>query len=797
MNASFAAFMLAVVVPPGFVVDRRAEGLTGATAMAISPDGRLFVCEQTGALRLVKDGRLLAEPFVRLRVDSRWERGLIGVAIDPEFPREPFVYVNYVADAPFPHHRISRFTASGDRADPESEKVLFEGGDQEKLGGSVPSGHQGGAIHFGRDGKLYVALGEQTAGSPSQDLHSLLGKLLRIDRDGSIPADNPFFDRTEGKYRAIWCLGLRNPFGFAVDPLSGRIFLNDVGGNFEEINEAGPGRNFGWPTVEHGPTKDSRFVGPIHWYPTSSITGGAFAPRSGPLPAEWRGRYFFLDFMKGWLRTLDPDRPGDVREFASGLARPTDLAFAPDGSLYVLQRDAWVIDKDFRPGTGSVLRVRFEPGPGTLPERPKDVTIGPVPPFPTFLPPPGRFTGPIRVRITAKSPVRFTLDGSEPSIESPIATGPIPLDRSATLKIRPFRDGQPIGPALTAEYRIGGRTAFGLADRPEAPRLPLSLDPNSWPKRLSEVGAFADLAAMTPAPGFVPFAVNSPLWSDGAAKRRWIALPGGATIEFRPTGEWRFPRGTVFVKHFEMPREGAPPRRLETRITVADGSGLGAAATYRWGEDGRDADLLADGRDEAIATSSDASRRQTWSYPSRDDCLKCHTRAAGFVLGPSARQLNGPFRYPTTGIEDHQIRSWSAQGMFSRAVPDEEIPKLARLSPISDESATVEHRIRSYLDSNCANCHRPGANIPAAFDARWDCPEADRKILDARTVSDGLGIANPRVVAPGDVSRSMIHQRIIQTERYKMPPVGRNVVDRGAADLLAGWIAGLGGSKSK
>ncbi len=348
-----------VELPSGFAVSVVATGLTGATALEVAPDGRVFVCEQAGALRVVKGDQLLPGPFVKLPVDATWERGLIGVTVAPGFPKVPHVYVCYVAAKPYPHHVVSRFTARGDVAEPGSERVLFEGDDQTKLGGQVPAGHQGGAIHFGADGKLYVAIGEQTAEKPAQDLHSLLGKMLRLNPDGTIPADNPFVGRTEGKYRAVWALGLRNPFTFAVQPGTGRVWANDVGSDkFEEVNEIVRGGNYGWPLAE-GPTADPRFRGPVYHYPAASICGGAFAPADLPWPAEYRGKYFFMDFVHGWVKTLDPAKPGEARPFAAGIRRPVDLRFAPDGSLYVLVRDAWVIDREFRPATGSLLRIRY------------------------------------------------------------------------------------------------------------------------------------------------------------------------------------------------------------------------------------------------------------------------------------------------------------------------------------------------------------------------------------------------------------------------------------------------------
>jgi glucose/arabinose dehydrogenase len=350
-------------LPDGFSDSLVATGLTGATALAVAPDGRVFVCEQVGALRVVKDDRLLPTPFLTVAVDSYWERGLIGVTLDPDFPRRPYVYVCYVAAKPYTHHRVSRFTAAGDVAEPGSEVVLLEGDDQSKLGGFQPGGHQGGALHFGKDGKLYVAIGDQTAGSPAQRLDTFQGKLLRINPDGSIPDDNPFVRRTTGKYRAIWALGLRNVFTFAVQPGTGRMLLNDVGlTRIEEINEGVAGANYGWPESE-GPTTNPKHRNPLYGYDRNvgrSISGATFYnPPVRQFPERYVGKFFFADFMDGWIRVLDPDRPAEAEVFATGLVGAVDLATAPDGSLYYLNRRAWTIDPKFQPGTGTLHRVRY------------------------------------------------------------------------------------------------------------------------------------------------------------------------------------------------------------------------------------------------------------------------------------------------------------------------------------------------------------------------------------------------------------------------------------------------------
>ena len=251
----------AATVPSGFTEALIASGLSSPTAMQFAPDGRLFVCEQTGRLRVIKDGALLSTPFLTLSVSSVGERGLLGVAFDPAFATNRFVYVYYTtASAPI-HNRISRFTANGDVAVPGSGVVILE---LDNL--SIATNHNGGALAFGPDGKLYAAVGENANGANAQSMNNLLGKILRINKDGTIPGDNPFFSTATGRNRAIWALGLRNPFTFAFNPSGPEMFINDVGQKtWEEINDGERGANYGWPTTE-GTTTDPRFVSPRYVY---------------------------------------------------------------------------------------------------------------------------------------------------------------------------------------------------------------------------------------------------------------------------------------------------------------------------------------------------------------------------------------------------------------------------------------------------------------------------------------------------------------------------------------------------
>ncbi len=345
-------------LPPGFSLSAVATGLDAATALCVAPDGRLFVAEQTGKLRVIRDGKLLPEPFAAFPVDILWERGLIGVTVHPDFPRTPFVYVVYTAKGPYPHHVVSRLTAAGDRMAPGSEVKLLVGDDQRPYPAKTKGAHQGGAIHFGPDGKLYVAVGELTAESPSQDRTTMYGKVLRLNPDGSAPGDNPFAGEP-GMAKFVWAYGLRNPYTVAFQPGTGRLWACDVGASkWDEVNAIIKGGNYGWPIAE-GPSGDRRFVGPVHHYKAASIIGAAFCPSDSPWPAAWRGRFFFMDFNQGWVRTLDPERPGDPVGFARNVRRPVDLRFAADGTLYVLVRDAWVSDGKLKQHSGSVLAVRY------------------------------------------------------------------------------------------------------------------------------------------------------------------------------------------------------------------------------------------------------------------------------------------------------------------------------------------------------------------------------------------------------------------------------------------------------
>ncbi|NKI93560.1 PQQ-dependent sugar dehydrogenase [Rhizobacter sp. SG703] len=340
-----------VQVPEGFTKTALVGGLTGATSFAQAPDGRIFVAQQTGEVRVIKNGVLLPTPFATLaNVNTEGsERGLGGIVLHPDFATNGWVYVYYTTNDGGTHNRISRFTANGDvAAGPPT--ALFG------LPTLTTTMHNGGAMHFGIDGKLYVGVGDGGLGAPAQDRTSLFGKMLRLNDDATIPTDNPYYGTNTGNARAVWAIGLRNPFTFAIRPSDGRIHINDVGQNtWEEIDVGIAGANYGWPNSEGPDNLTAAFTAPLFTYrhtaatpPGSAIggfiigrciAGGAFYPVGGSFPARFQGNYFFADFTTHEISRVDLSNGNAVYSFAKTVGEPVDLRVATDGALLVLTRN--------------------------------------------------------------------------------------------------------------------------------------------------------------------------------------------------------------------------------------------------------------------------------------------------------------------------------------------------------------------------------------------------------------------------------------------------------------------------
>lgn len=339
----FAHQATAQTLPSGFSQVLVANGISNPTVMAFAPDGRIFVAQQTGQLRIIKNGALLATPFISLSVNSSGERGLLGIAFDPNFATNNYIYLYYTVSSAA-YNRISRFTANGDVALAGSEQVVLN---LDALGSAT--NHNGGTMQFGPDGKLYVGVGENANTANSQNLDKYLGKILRINPDGSIPTGNPYTTGTAQR-RRVWASGLRNPYTLTFQPGTGKLFINDVGQNaWEEINDGTiGGKNFGWPAAE-GNSTNPAYTNPVYYYGHGSgvgvgcaITGGTFFnPPSTNYPTSYIGKYFFLDYCNRWIDQLSLSGSTATRSnFGSNIAgSAVCIVTGNDGNLYFLSRD--------------------------------------------------------------------------------------------------------------------------------------------------------------------------------------------------------------------------------------------------------------------------------------------------------------------------------------------------------------------------------------------------------------------------------------------------------------------------
>lgn len=335
-----------------------------------------------------------------------------------------------------------------------------------------------------------------------------------------------------------------------------------------------------------------------------------------------------------------------------------------------------------------------------------------------------------------------------------------------------------------------------------------------FPKLLSQTGVFESTAENRVHPGLIPYEVNSALWSDGALKERYIGLPGDATIEFQSTKSWDFPEGTVLVKTFSLPLvdPGASDasgdtktKRIETRL-LARQEGQWYGYSYQWNHEQTDAELVdASGADREFDVVDSAvetgSRRQTWRFPSRSECMVCHSRAANFVLGLSAQQTN----LKRDGDAVSQLERFAQFGMFhNRAdanagqrseeasfvfpVPPDEIPRLADPRNVSQP---LESRVRSYLHSNCANCHVDAGGGNSSINLSIGTSLDKTRLIDEGPLHDSFSLADARLVKPGTPSESVLLHRIRLRGRGQMPPLATSVVDEDAAKMIADWISQL------
>lgn len=597
-----------------------------------------------------------------------YEMGLLGLAFHPRFALNGFVYIYYSAvgtqGTPI-EARLSRVLSrdNGNSLDMSTEEVLIR----------IPHSflyHWGGTINFGADGNLYIALGEASQAEKSQDLGSLLGKMIRINVDRApgytVPADNPFVGKANA-LPEIYAYGFRNPWKWSFDKATNDIWLGDVGETkWEEVNQVKRGANYGWPIREGAHCRTDPACSTVGL--TEPVVEYAHTPEV-PSTAVIGGYVYYGSSMPTLRGTyIYGESSGKVFAITYGT---TGIAQSK-----LIFQTGWNLDSFAQDEFGEVFMV-------------------------------------VRGRVYKLSP----LSGSQPS---------------------------------------------------------------TFPARLSETGCVEKSNPSIAAAGMIAYDVNSPLWSDGADKQRWFAIPDRTTIARAADGDWILPVGSVTMKSFRL-----NGRLVETRLLMRHADGDWAGYSYEWNDAQTDAYLLPASKVKSV------DGRQ-WTFPSRSQCLACHTDVAGRTLGLETAQLNRDQFYPATGRTANQLATLDAIGMFSSPLAVSPI-QMDRLADPSNTTLGLESRARSYLHANCAMCHRPNGPGQGPEDFRYSLATTSIGAVNVIPTQSSFGLNDPRLIYPGKPERSIIGHRLQTLEQGRMPPLGTAMVDTPGVALINQWIrSGLG-----
>jgi glucose/arabinose dehydrogenase len=736
------------------LVDAFPITFTDPTTLATPPGetSRLFVCQKGGLLRVIPNTNVAtptASTFLDLSalltsrgetLSTSSENGLLGVAFHPSYASNRFFYLFYTPTrSGITYNRVSRFTAQAgnpNAADPASEFVLLEQLDE-------VNNHNGGDLHFGPDGYLYISTGDEgdqnDARNNSQRItKDLFCAILRIDVDKrpgnmepnanpdpvdypsspppdavirdsgiarySIPIDNPYVHTSlggnwNGSFNGaaipagelpfvrseIWASGLRNPWRMSFDSVSGDLWVGDVGGGQrEEINIITRGGNYGWALRE----------------------GFVNGPKSAQAPANFD--------------TLFGTRP--IHDYTRG-SGPTQGNSITGGIVYRGSRFPALVGSYIYADyvSGNIWSIRRSGANG------------------------------------ATTPVRLTGEGGIVAFGRDPSNGDVLLANLSSDRIRRL---------------IGGVPASG------------------YPATLSETGVFADLVDLSPNPGVVSYSVNLPFWSDFAEKRRWFTVPAlSGTMTWSRDSEWSFPAGQVWIKHFDMDLTRGDPatrRRLETRLLVRNADGA-YGVSYRWNDAGTEATLVPEEGVEfdLNVVENGTPRVQRWSIPSRASCLTCHTPQGGHALSSNTRQFN--LTGTMNGFAGNQLTLLQNAGYFANAVESPNV--LPRHLRPTETAFPVEARVRSYLAVNCAYCHKAGGT---GGTSPWDGrPELtlDQTVLINTPAANNGGNPDNRLIVPGSTLHSIIYNRTGAFNGFtRMPPLATSELDQPALTLLESWI---------
>lgn len=315
----------------------------------------------------------------------------------------------------------------------------------------------------------------------------------------------------------------------------------------------------------------------------------------------------------------------------------------------------------------------------------------------------------------------------------------------------------------------------------------LSLD--NPPTKLSETGIFQDLVTLKPCPSVVEYDVNTAFWSDGAMKRRWIFLPQNSKIQFSPEDPWKFPDGTILVKHFELKSSASKNTSVETRLFMKKTEDDWYGFSYQWQDDQKDAILLDDELTKEYLVFDPAGagvpRKQSWWFPSQRACQECHNSWSGYVLGARTEQIN----LTGDGQQKNQLDLWNENKFFSSTI--EQASTYKSYARLSDKSQSLEKRAKSYLAANCVQCHQPDSPARSKVDFRFKTPIDAMNLIGQKPNAGDMDIPDAFLVRPGKKETSILWQRMRTSGTQQMPPIGRSETDLSAIELVGTWIDSL------